>query len=737
VAWPSYEQVGAELERRGLTLLPSALAHWTAVFRRAAADAAGREFSSTAFPRCLEQYRAALEGRVGQSSVGAYCTRMRRVQEVAAEMAVTLTHGTTFGEVLNIACRARGVSSREVGRVLGVGHFTVIKWRSKTVLPTRDRTLMAVPKAEQLLGLPPGTLTRLLPPRPQYSRGARRPPRTAFAQLLEERLQTLRMSRTQLAAAIGITQWRVQNWLARQTHPTQPTDTPLVAKLAVALGLEEAEIRAALDAARPKRIHQPYTARLTPAQQREWRKLVAHKTRKDVADPARRPRAYWKVNRNGACPAAERTLLDLQSFYGWLSLPPASEDADLDAGTPAGADGAASPHSGVSGMSGVVGGLGLPAGTASLLDLADPEKVEAFVRWRAARSRYNGFTDTFLGTVMSWLRPHTGWLWQAHDLDLGRVDVQTLRITDEERRLPRLEAWRRHCAQAHALLDGWLRHLRTTGQIERGHEYAHIRAILDLPRPMDALRLLMERMRKDFDLAQGRLGPVRRAVARRDLLLVSWLCFNPLRASHWQGMLLPARRGTVRPVGADREGHLRKRADGRYVLFYHKDEFKALADFRDDDYEAEVPEEITALLETYLAVDRQLLAGADTCDYVFRAEPRRAGQDANKRYDMGDVIERLTRRYLPELLPGAGFRTHGFRHIIATHLVKNYDDGITRAADALHNTEQMIRRHYGHLRGRDRSRRARAIISKELGFGRGAAAPAPASAPAASITRAD
>jgi integrase len=61
-----------------------------------------------------------------------------------------------------------------------------------------------------------------------------------------------------------------------------------------------------------------------------------------------------------------------------------------------------------------------------------------------------------------------------------------------------------------------------------------------------------------------------------------------------------------------------------------------------------------------------------------------------------------------------GGRTHAFRHIIATHLVKNYPiDGFSRAADALHNTVKMIRDYYGHLSGLDRTRRSMLILSEE------------------------
>jgi integrase len=73
----------------------------------------------------------------------------------------------------------------------------------------------------------------------------------------------------------------------------------------------------------------------------------------------------------------------------------------------------------------------------------------------------------------------------------------------------------------------------------------------------------------------------------------------------------------------------------------------------------------------------------------------------------------VTRRHIREYAQ-RGFAPHSVRHIVATHLVKNSDDGIGRAADALHNTRAMIQKVYGHIEGKRLTRRAMDIIEAEL-----------------------
>jgi hypothetical protein len=51
----------------------------------------------------------------------------------------------------------------------------------------------------------------------------------------------------------------------------------------------------------------------------------------------------------------------------------------------------------------------------------------------------------------------------------------------------------------------------------------------------------------------------------------------------------------------------------------------------------------------------------------------------------------LTSKYLPE---SKGFSAHACRHLVATEYIKNHPDGWVVAAVALHNTVEMVKKHY-------------------------------------------
>lgn len=156
-----------------------------------------------------------------------------------------------------------------------------------------------------------------------------------------------------------------------------------------------------------------------------------------------------------------------------------------------------------------------------------------------------------------------------------------------------------------------------------------------------------------------------------------------------------------------------KREDGHYRLFYTRDEFKRLAGFRYEDYRADLDPALTPIADEYLTIHRPLLAGAGCCDLVFRPSIGKAPPDYTRPIGEYTILTNRTRRFLPMLAP-RGFSSHAFRHIIATHLVKNYDDGVRRAAIALHNTEETIRTSYQHLISEDLTRAAHKAISEEL-----------------------
>ena len=179
-----------------------------------------------------------------------------------------------------------------------------------------------------------------------------------------------------------------------------------------------------------------------------------------------------------------------------------------------------------------------------------------------------------------------------------------------------------------------------------------------------------------------------------------------MRAHHWEIM-------TWKP---DNTGHLVRTETG-YELRFAKEDFKALSGIRKKDYRAKVAPDLTRWLDEYLTRWRPLLAGSRASDKVFVASVLNL-ETKEEHLQVSPVIVRVTTRHLGEFAH-RGFAPHAMRHVIATHLVKVYqEEGIFRAAAALHNTPQMIREHYQHLTVENVTQRSHELISHELATGR-------------------
>jgi integrase len=65
---------------------------------------------------------------------------------------------------------------------------------------------------------------------------------------------------------------------------------------------------------------------------------------------------------------------------------------------------------------------------------------------------------------------------------------------------------------------------------------------------------------------------------------------------------------------------------------------------------------------------------------------------------LSEDVLRLTSKYLPD---SKGFSAHACRHLVATEYIKNFPDGWEVAAAALHNTVEVVRRHYSWVEDED------------------------------------
>jgi integrase len=207
-----------------------------------------------------------------------------------------------------------------------------------------------------------------------------------------------------------------------------------------------------------------------------------------------------------------------------------------------------------------------------------------------------------------------------------------------------------------------------------------IRSIIGLERPLHAILHMIESML--LVMLPESAPPVKRAIQFRNILLVALLSANPLRIRQFAIM--------------EFDRHLIRQDDGSWWLQFKKHEFKNRRSLKAD-YRVRVEEHVWPLIERYRAEFRPHLDGADSCKYVFRPY---SGKEENVS-PMGltalqSTIIELTHLYIPNC---PGFGPHGFRHIVATDIIKaNPRLGFFLAAKVLHDKLETVEEDYAHLK---------------------------------------
>lgn len=673
----TYQELTRKLHRQGkdTSNRKAQLNAWRRIFGFGLEDAIGDELGA-AFDVYLQSFRDRLEQEgKARSTINSYLSRMRDIRTVAAGMRDVDTEGLTFPAALDAAITASGMSLTKIAKEVGIHPSTLSNWRVGFRLPAGEN-YPKIAEIESFLGLRAGTLMDLLvPPKPEGSRA-----KSAFATALRAAIDAQDLSVLQFVNLIGVSYATVDNWL-HGGSPGPNHRRGIIPKMEEVLHLSAGALIASLPPVRLTCLR--YAVEFTDLQEAEWERLFNHKTGED-ADEDRCPQRYWRVKKDRRCPSAKIIRGAVRRFYGCLTLPADAPDVRER-------------------------GLGLDVGALSLLNLANRKQVEFYVKFLAQRAGgYNGETVNFINFVCSLLRPGTGFLYQGVEVDWRRFPPGDLEAdaTEPDATLT-IERWRSHCISVRARLMKWVRRLEERNQIKPTRDYAHIEGILDLDRPAKVLVLLERRFRAYVAKRWHYAAPRERAILARDLLLICMINRNPLRLDQWEMMRWKKGPGVA--------GHLFKKPDGNYALRFSLEDFKAVARMRDEDYEADIDPALTPMINEYLTVHRPLLAGAETCNLVFRPARGRRGEHSSP-LGIRPVVCDRTRRFVPEYAP-RGFASHGWRHIIATDLVKNHPDGIKLAADALHNTEEMIEKHYGHLRSWDRTKRSHQIIAESLELG--------------------
>jgi hypothetical protein len=513
------------------------------------------------------------------------------------------------------------------------------------------------------------------------------------------------MSPYAFTVAVGVSHVNFYHWYKGQSNPSHtPNTIKAFKRIERYCGLEEGRLtslirsRQVLPDSQDKprtayarrmmtAVHEKYKRRdFPPRLKAEWDEFYALMTTTLEPDGPIERNGYWFVDpENRKCPTAGKIMNTLAGFFGYLTLPlegrsfliPEKKKAKKKEGEE---EGEKPPPKYT-----VVKGEGFSEDALTLALVSNVPLVKKYIEFVKGRAGgvYNTETEQIINLCCMLLRKKTGFVRQQPHYGA--------------RLQPPVPAgkWNKWCESAHERLREQLRKLKKNGQIEQSRNVEEpIDFIINDPHPLRYLYLLADLMEADMPAPSAK--GVMRAVAYRDMFLVRFLTANPLRIKHF----------TLMTWRADNTGNLYQERDRSWWLRFSKDDFKNRKSLKKDkfskDYRAPLPPSLWDYVKKYLSVYRPLLQGAKDCDYVFRpcalggsGEP----DDVAPMWgdSLGDTLHKAAERYLRCI----GFGPHAYRHIIATDYLRNHPSGIMVAASILHDTPEMVLKHYGHLQKSD------------------------------------
>ena len=505
--------------------------------------------------------------------------------------------------------------------------------------------------------------------RPQRDAGA-------FATVLDRAIAAAGRPLTWLAKQSGICANSLSQWRRGLSTPGRMRKN--LSRLETCLGLRAGELldtlptRAAhptgygaAERAQTTRFRENLRARMaerpfslpaaTEALKREWHQLLSYKTAdlpllhrgrraKWRAKPARmckpmRPEWACTLTDGRVCPSALAMWVQVRQFLGWLQL-------DVRQG-----------------------GAGLaPDVTQTLARLADAQRIVAFVDWRAQRAGgLNMGALSFLNAVNSLLHPTTGWLTQSHWLSDAAQDL--LRESGT--------SWAEHCARTFERLKAFTQTVAESARPTRDVQEA-LQPLLDTGDPVALLHQMLESMERDMPEATQ---PVRRAIHQRDIAMVTLLFIQPLRIGQLTALEYGPR--TDRNLLRSNCGWRLQCCDERY-----KNGTTTMA----KGLKVELDSSASMALDRYVREGRATLLAGRESRYFFVGMGR--WDPATPCENLEDRLQILTRRYIPGC---AGFRGHGWRHLLATAWLLEHPEDYATVADLLGDTVQTIERAYRHV----------------------------------------
>lgn len=421
----------------------------------------------------------------------------------------------------------------------------------------------------------------------------------------------------------------------------------------------------------------PYSLREWPARlEEEFDDLAAFMT-------GDRPPLGMKRNDRWRLTTKSKVRRDLTFFFGAVSLPPDSEDKRLR-------------------------GLGVSAGNLSLALIACPLVLDWYIRFKASRTQYTSYMTSQLEIFRAMLRPGTGWVRQQPRLAtrLCPINAGGTQLVSREL-IQRAQAdWDAVCDEARGYYKHLINELGPLISVARNPFY-RIQGILSMRAPLDVFKRVADGMKSDLPNRVTQPRRYHTAVRDRTLMLLFALTGFRLRTM-----------SQLNYTG-DERGHLFPQKKGYELrvpraLFKEEESpfFGSPGAWTDYVMRLRNVYGLNELLREYLNVSRPWLMAhvhpGCTETPLFPSSAAhgsvRPGAPA-----LHQVYRKAFAKYLVENkwrgtgIPGVKVTgPHSARHIRATDVIKK-TGSFQLAADSIHNSEKMAKKHYARFTTTDRN----------------------------------
>ncbi len=344
----------------------------------------------------------------------------------------------------------------------------------------------------------------------------------------------------------------------------------------------------------------------------------------------------------------------------------------------------------------------------------------AFMKNRTGRIPL-GNLKRYLSMTYSWLDLEYGWVAQSPWLAERLEQIPGI-LTEADVALAKSD-WREFIRKIEIELNDLKRQINHLEKNAPPHRDSHIpiKPILESEKPLEILSNAINRYERR--IPRHPTAPIASAISLRNIILLRILAETALRTHNLLNL-------DWKP---DNTGQLRRDRNGCYKIEIPWTEFKNPdssffgSPKAKQNYVVKLSNRLTPLLDEYLFSVRNFLlerwaSSKKRCDtvrdegFLFVASPQSAGQRTS--YDTAkDILvnfSSLELVYNP--LTGAGiegvesFCMHAVRHIMATHMLK-LTGSYEIAADAIQDTVETVKAHYGRYSPKDRDKKFRSLIT--------------------------